>query len=158
MNGLLTSLASLLAVLSSLLGLQQLRQAPASSLATTTLAIGNANIIVEIVDTDAARTRGLSGRATLGENRGMLFVFDTTTYQSFWMKDMSFPIDIIWLDDNWRVVDITQNILPPSTSLGTGNFFLKTYSPRAPARYVLEVNAGFIAAHKITIGEQIVQP
>ena len=158
MNYLLSSLANLLAILSSLLGLQQTstqNQTPTiinaitvSTLAITTLSIGETNIIVEIADTDTARTRGLSRRMTLGENRGMLFVFDFADYHSFWMKDMNFPLDIIWLDDNWRVVDITPNI--PSED------FPKIYRPRAPARYVVEVNAGFTFAHHITIGMQIV--
>ncbi len=155
MKALLASLASLLAVLFSLLGLRQTSTPTLTSpiitaptLATTTLAIGNTNIIVEIADTDTTRAHGLSDRAALDEKRGMLFVFSTAAYQSFWMKDVHFPLDIIWLDDNWRVIDITTNISPES--------FPKTYTPRAPARYVLEVNSGFASAHHIAIGAQMV--
>jgi len=158
MTSLLSSLANLLAILSSLLGLQQTltqTQTPTiinaitvSTLATTTLSIGGINIIVEIADTDTARARGLSRRTTLGENRGMLFVFDFADYHSFWMKEMNFPLDIIWLDDDWRVVDITENVLP--------KYFPKIYQPRALARYVLEVKSGFTSAHHITVGAQVV--
>lgn len=112
------------------------------------LEIGGTNIAVEIVDTPATRTRGLSGRAILAENTGMLFIFDRADYHSFWMKEMNFPIDIIWLDDNWRIVDLTENISP--------NDFPTTYRPRAPARYVLEVNTGFIATHQIITGSQAI--
>ena len=115
---------------------------------TPTLTIGETKIAVEIADTDASRARGLSGRPSLAENTGLLFIFDRADYHSFWMKKMRFPIDIIWLDDNWRVVDLTENISPQD--------FPKTYPPRAPARYVLEINAGFIADHQITIGDQAV--
>ena len=59
------------------------------------------------------------------------------------MKEMNFPIDIIWLDDNWRVIDLTKNISEKD--------FPKIYQPRLPARYVLEVNAGFIAKHHIIL-------
>src|SRR3989344_1681259 len=94
------------------------------------------------------RARGLSGRRSLEENQGMLFVFNTADYYNFWMKDMYFPIDIIWLNDDWRVIDLTENISPKN--------FPVTYQPRAPARYVLEVNAGFIVAHRMTIGTRVV--
>ena len=150
MTFLLASLASLLAMLSGLFGLQHdygRNFLPIAPMATTTLAIDEINIVVEIADTDAARARGLSGRPALAKNTGMLFVFATADDQSFWMKDMNFPLDIIWLDDHWRVIDVTQNISPKD--------FPKTYGPRAPARYVLEVNAGFISAHHITIGAQV---
>lgn len=134
--------AALLAVLVGMFGSQQ------RSSVQTTLTIGEMKIAVEIADTETERARGLSGREALAENSGMLFVFDTTDYHNFWMKEMNFPLDIIWLDDNWRVIDITANISPKD--------FPTTYQPRLPARYVLEVNSGFTTNHQITIGTQTV--
>lgn len=112
------------------------------------LEIGTAKLEIEIADTDAARAQGLSGRAALAANRGLLFIFDRADYHGFWMKEMNFPIDIIWLDDNWQVIDLTENISPKD--------FPTTYQPRAPARYILEVNAGFIATHRLIIGAQAI--
>lgn len=109
------------------------------------LKIGDSKLGIEIVDTDATRARGLSGRPALDDGRGMLFVFDRADYHGFWMKDMRFPIDIIWFNDDWRVIDITENISPED--------FPKIYRPRSPVRYVLEINAGFTAANKIILGD-----
>ncbi|MFH1170332.1 MAG: DUF192 domain-containing protein [Candidatus Vogelbacteria bacterium] len=139
----------LLVILAGFLGTRAglvLVQAP--PLTPTILTIGNTKILVEIADTEATRTRGLSGRPSLAENTGLLFIFDHADYYNFWMKEMNFPIDIIWFDDNWRVIDVTINALPQD--------FPATYQPRAPARYVLEVNAGFSSAHQITIGAQAI--
>src|SRR3989344_4240867 len=130
MKVLFLNLANLLTILAGFLGINQITPTTISSLATTTLAIGGINVVVEIANTDISRAHGLSDRATLDENRGMLFVFGRADYHSFWMKDMRFPLDIIWLDDNWRVIDVTENISPES--------FPATYQPRAPTRYVLE--------------------
>ena len=130
-------------ILIVLIGLLGSREAPLAT-QNPTLTIGDTKIEVEIADTPTTRAQGLSGRASLAENTGLLFIFDRGEYHNFWMKDMNFPIDIIWLDDNWRVVDITVNALPQD--------FPTTYQPRAPARYVLEVNAGFITTHRIMIG------
>ena len=112
------------------------------------LEIGGVKLEIEIADTATARAQGLSGRPILPENTGMLFVFNTADYYNFWMKDMYFPIDIIWLNDDWRVIDLTENISPKN--------FPVTYQPRAPARYVLEVNAGFTTTHHLTIGTRVV--
>ena len=100
--------------------------------------------------------QGLSGRPSLDKNSGMLFDFAKPGRYGFWMKEMNIPIDIIWLDDNWRVIDLTENISPPRLRSGQTLDSLTIYQPRAPARYVLEVNSGFTVAHQITIGAQIV--
>jgi len=87
----------------------------------------------------------LSNREKLAENQGMLFVFDHTDYHSFWMKDMRFAIDIIWIDENKKVVDITHNAEPES--------YPKIFKPSLPAQYVLEVNAGWAEEHRVKVGD-----
>lgn len=160
MNALLLTLAHFLTILS---GLLDIHQAPStnpisvSSLATSIITISGVNVIVEIADTDAARAQGLSDRPALEKNQGMLFVFERADKHSFWMKDMRFPLDVIWFNDNWQVIDLTENISPPPTAEQAKNF-LTIYQPRAPARYVLEVNAGFIARHDISMGVQVILP
>ncbi len=110
------------------------------------ITIGETKIAVEIADTAETRAQGLSGRDSLTENTGLLFIFDTASQPGFWMKDMNFPIDIIWLDESWKIVDVTTNALPEK--------YPEIYLPRSPVRYVLEVNAGFISTHDLKIGDQ----
>jgi len=107
--------------------------------------IGEHAFYVEVADTAEARTRGLSGREMLSSQHGMLFIFDDVQRHAFWMKDMNFPIDIIWIDERWRVVDITYGARPDA--------FPEIFSPRVPVRYVLEVNAG--EARDIKIGDDV---
>lgn len=111
------------------------------------LKIGKTSIYVDIADTPVLREHGLSGREALSGDRGMYFIFDRSDFYQFWMKDMNFPIDIIWIDETMSVVDITLNVLPSS--------FPKTFTSRAPARYVLEVPAGFSERAGIKIGDQV---
>lgn len=97
--------------------------------------LGGGKIVAEVVDTPAERMRGLSGRSGLADGRGMLFVFEEPAMQGFWMKDMLFPIDIIWIADT-----LVSGVVPnakPDDSEGRPVY----YSP-APVQYVLEVPAG----------------
>lgn len=106
--------------------------------------LGIATLTLEKAETDAQRKQGLSGRTSLASNAGVLFVFDTDDYWGIWMKDMQFPIDIIWLDKDYRVVDIKENATPAS--------YPDIFRPRTPARYVLEVNAGVVSNSAINVG------
>src|SRR3989344_3154807 len=98
--------------------------------------IGTARFAVELARDDAAVRKGLSGRPALPEDTGMLFLFPEPYRYRFWMPDMHFPIDIIWIAND-IVVDITEEV-PPEDDLANPDF----YRPRTPARYVLEINAG----------------
>lgn len=91
---------------------------------------------VERVSTPAAMSQGLSGRKSLADNQGMLFVFPQEGYHSFWMKGMLFPIDIIWLDKDYKVVYVKENA-QPCTFL-----YCPLYTPNKPAQYVLEAVPG----------------
>jgi uncharacterized membrane protein (UPF0127 family) len=93
------------------------------------------NLIVAKSEGD--RMKGLSGRDNLGENQGMLFVFEKKDTYGFWMKNMKFPIDIIYIDDN-SVVYLVENAPAPSGQADA----LTVYKPDKPANRVLEVNAG----------------
>jgi uncharacterized membrane protein (UPF0127 family) len=112
----------------------------ALSLSTTTLN-------VELVVSESERRRGLGGRRFLDEDAAMLFVFEEPGYQSIWMKDMLFAIDIAWLDEKFRVVDIKSNVSPST--------YPKSFSPDLPALYVLETNAGLFESRGITIGDTL---
>jgi uncharacterized membrane protein (UPF0127 family) len=113
--------------------------------ARRTISIGGTDVRVEIADTDAERAHGLSGHAPLADDEGMLFVFPEEGFYPFWMRDMAFPIDIFWIDAAGKVVHI-EHALSPDT-------YPTTFTSGSPARYVLEVRAGFADQHDIEIGE-----
>ena len=108
---------------------------------------GNIKVKVEIVDTVESRALGLSGRAELKDGNGMLFVFDDVGKYNFWMKNMNFPIDIIWLGEDERVIYIKENALPES--------YPSTFGGDEYSKYVLEVPSFFAQKNNIKIGDKI---
>lgn len=115
-----------------------------------TLQIAGENISVMLADDETERSQGLSGTPPLDENEGMLFVFDKNGIYSFWMKDMSYAIDIIWISDSETIVHIAENVTPES--------YPETYSSRALARYVLELPAGWAQRHGVQLGDTVSLP
>ena len=115
---------------------------------TKEIFIGNTKMIVEIADTAEKMALGLSGRKSLGENSGMLFLYSEPGMYSFWMKDMKFPIDIIWIGANGKIVDITKSALPES--------YPKTFTSKEPAKYIIEANSGWFDQNNIKIGDAAV--
>ncbi len=79
---------------------------------------------------------------------GMLFIFPELGRQSFWMKDMLFPIDIIWVDADKKVVGIASDVLPET--------YPETFAPPSEIKYVLELNSGGAASYGIATGTQLV--
>ncbi len=98
------------------------------------------------------RQKGLGKRDSLPLNQGMLFVFEQKGQYTFWMKDMKFAIDIIWIDENKRIVDMVLSV-PPEP--GKKDNELRRYEPRGEALYVLEINAGLSALNGLQIGDQV---
>ena len=109
-----------------------------------TFSIGTTTLLTEVVKTPEDRNQGLSGRTSLEPQTGMLFIFEEPGIYPFWMKDMNFPIDMIWIDEQWRIVDISHNISPET--------YPQTFSSSLPIRYVLEVNAGFSRKNNLLSG------
>lgn len=91
---------------------------------------------VEIADTSEERARGLMFRENLSENSGMLFVYEEEADRSFWMKNTLIPLDIIFLDSDFEVINIEQADPEPNTS----DENLRRYRSERPAKYVLEIN------------------
>ncbi len=114
------------------------------------VSVGDSVIWTEVANTEATREHGLSGKITLAPNTGMLFVFEQSGMWGFWMKNMLFPIDIIWLDVSGKVVTMAQNVYPKS--------YPKVFYPISPALYVLEVPTGFCNEHYIKEGSVIAIP
>lgn len=111
----------------------------------STLHLPSKNISLEIVDTPQAREQGLSGRKNLPDDTAMLFVFDTPDKYKFWMKDMKFPIDIIWLDPLYKIVYIESAVFPET--------YPETFEPAEKSLYVLEANAHFAEKNKLKVGD-----
>ena len=92
---------------------------------------------IEVADDDAERARGLMFRDALPEDRGMLFIHDAEVPQAYWMKNTKIPLDILYFDDGRKLVAQQRDV--PPCSLGDA---CPSYPSEAPARYVLELNAG----------------
>ncbi|MEK7560176.1 MAG: DUF192 domain-containing protein [Patescibacteria group bacterium] len=120
-----------------------------TSISTDTfiILIAGKQIKIDIADTEEKRSRGLSGKKSLPENAGMLFVFGIPAQYSFWMKDMRFSIDIIWIDETKKIVAVSENISPDT--------YPASFSPSDPVKYVLEVNAGWTQKNGIVVGDNI---
>lgn len=112
--------------------------------------INDAVFTVDIADTFIERTQGLSGRPSLGENEGLLFVFDQSNIHSFWMKGMNFPIDIIWINNEQRIVHIEHDLSPDT--------YPQSFAPEEAALYVLEINAGKAKENGISLGDWVTLP
>lgn len=123
---------------------EQIPQNGQPPLATVPFRIGGRVIEVERAVTGEQRMHGLSARGGLAKDTGMLFVFTNDDTYGFWMKDMRFPIDIIWLDASYTIVDMEERVEPAT--------YPTVFYPSAPARYVLEVPAGFVQEHGLSIG------
>ncbi len=101
----------------------------------------------ELAATPEEREKGLSGRQSLAQDVGMLFVFDTPDQYGFWMKDTLIPLDIIWIGEDKRIVHIEKNI-EPST-------YPTTFQPENDALYVLELNAGQAEKNFFAVGDEV---
>jgi uncharacterized protein len=107
-------------------------------------------IQLEVADTPQKQTTGLSQRSSLAQDRGMLFVFQKPDNYSFWMKDMRFPIDIIFLKGE-KVVSIYNDIQPQLHKENAAN--LTIYSPEVPSDRVIEINAGLAKKYGLKVND-----
>lgn len=103
---------------------------------------------VELAVIEEEQVKGLTGREFLGQNKGMLYVFDKEDFYNFWMKNMSFPLDIIWINNNFVVVDIMENADPCK---GPICFDIVTDKK---AKYVLEVNSETVKNIDLKVGDK----
>lgn len=118
---------------------------PDSTLPASYVTLDGGTVSVSLARTPAEQERGLGGRESLAPDEGMLFVFPQDGRYAFWMKDMKFSIDIIWIAADGTVVYVVPNLSPSS--------YPRSYGPKTPARFVLEVPAGWAAAHYVRIGD-----
>lgn len=116
---------------------------------TAVVTINDLDVEAEIARTSKQQIKGLSGRDSLKDGQGMLFVYDDYAVRKFWMKDMKFPIDIIWIKDD-RIIGIEENAAVPTSAE------IPTFTSPAPVNYVLEVSAGFARKHGLKAGDKII--
>jgi len=105
-------------------------------------------IKVETASSPETRAQGLMYRSRLVGIQGMLFIFESDDKYTFWMKNMKFPLDIIWINKDNIIVDIKENV-PPCVE------FCESLAPAQDARYVLEVLSGFVEKHSVEIGDKV---
>lgn len=122
-------------------------------LAATTVRVGEHVIDVEVASSPEERSRGLSFRDELPEGAGMLFDMGVSRVHRFWMRGMQFPLDMVWIDEEKRVVAVTRDV--PEPEPGTPDAELPRYSPPEPVRYVLELNAGAAERFAVERGDRI---
>ena len=130
------------------------REEPRSGAAPERLAervvlhVAGYEVLAEVARTPEQQRRGLMGRRSLGENEGMLFVYDSERPLDFWMKDTPLPLSIAFLRSDGTIVNI-EDMAP---------FRLETHSSRGPAQYALEMNRGWFAKRGIGPGDRVVLP
>ncbi len=119
-----------------------------SNTTTNFVKIKNLIIPVDLAITPDQQAKGLSIKNILNESQGMLFPFHNPGDYSFWMKDMKFPLDILWINSDNKIVHIEKNLQPCV-------FFLlcPSYSPHSISKYVLEVNSNYTTKNNITVGD-----
>lgn len=113
----------------------------------TTVSLGTISYRAWIADTEAKRIKGLGDIIELKQDQAMVFVFPTQGYWGIHMKDMYFPIDILWLDQDFTVVDLKENVSPKT--------FPEVFEPRTPAQYVIEFNAGALSKGNVGLGSTL---
>ena len=118
-----------------------------SGLAQKQAMLGSTVYTLDIADTHVLQEKGLSFRESLSPQTGMLFIFHTPDVYQFWMKDMKFAIDIIWLDENKKVVYI-EEFVDPST-------YPQSFGPETPTQYVIEIPAGDTTKVGLKVGDLI---
>ncbi len=114
--------------------------------------INNNCFEVEVVRSIDGKKKGLSSRDNLEQKAGMLFIYEKEEVYSFWMKDMNFPLDILWINKNKEIVHIEKN-----TQLCTKDN-CPSLKPKEKALYILEINSGLTNKYNIKIGNELTLP
>lgn len=135
------------AIIAVAVGYYALSMSAPTPIVPSSVWVGDTVIAVEVANTPESRVQGLSGRADLAQGSGLLFDFFAPDYYRIWMKDMNFSIDIVWANDG-RVITVEHDVSP--------NTFPQNFTSAAPARYVLELPAGYAAMHGIAEGGEFV--
>ena len=115
--------------------------------------IGEAVYVADLAVSAEERVQGLSGRPSLNTHRAMLFVYEEDAPRTFWMPDMHFPLDMVWIRSDCIVDGVTSDV--PNPPADTPRDELPRYPSTGPVRFILEINAGQAAAHGIVPGSPV---
>jgi len=110
-----------------------------------TLIIGGVEIDLLVAESTSERSAGLSNRESLHETSGMLFIFPEEGNYGFWMKDMKFSIDIIWINEAGKIVYIEEDVSPKT--------YPEVFNSTDSALYVLELNSGYVGKNGVKVGD-----
>ena len=111
------------------------------------LRVGQAEIKIEIADTDEEKSRGLAGRDSLAADAGMMFVFDQPGQYGFWMKGMRFDLDFVWIRQG-KVVEVSESVSVKDQA--------RVYQAKEPIDNMIEVNAGWVKKNGVKVGDEVV--
>ena len=140
----------------SYVGFGKVNQTSSQNKNQTNISIGSLSVKAQVASSTNDRKKGLSGRDSLPINEGMLFVFEKSGKWTIWMKNMKFPIDIIWIDDSpaggKKIVDIAADAVPQP---GKKDSELTLFKPRGDSKYVLEINAGLANLNNLKVGDAV---
>jgi len=112
--------------------------------------IGSTTAYASVADSMPELIKGLSDTPSLPDTVVKLFAFGSTGRHSIWMKNMNYPLDIIWLDESGTIVHIVENVSPDT--------YPESFTPPKPARYVIETNVGFVASSSVSVGDEVIVP
>ena len=121
---------------------------------TGTVTVNNLKISVEISDTLCKQELGLSGRNSLADDTGMIFVFPKDSDYAFWMKDMNFPLDMVWVSADFHIVGIEKNVMPRTYDVQNPDQS-QTFGGNYIAQYVIELPAGYADKNNLQVGNKI---
>ncbi|RYZ73028.1 MAG: DUF192 domain-containing protein [Proteobacteria bacterium] len=127
-------------------------EAKPAKLKTEKITVDGKIVVAEIADTDPSREHGLMNRTKMGENEGMLFVFDQDEMLGFWMKNTLIPLAIGYFDSELKLIEVHEMVPAPM-----GDMYPKSYPSSKPARYALEMNKGWYTRHNVKPGAKLVR-
>lgn len=123
--------------------------ASVSPIGKASINVGGSKVLLDVATTQAQQALGLSGRASLDKDSGMFFPFVEAQRPGFWMKDMNFPLDFIYMKGG-KVVELKENVQPPIVPV--------PFFPNEEVDGVLEVNAGWVKDNHIEVGDSVSYP
>lgn len=115
-----------------------------------TIKVDDMLIEVQVADTQPRRVLGLMHQNQLPYDQGMIFIFEQTGQHSMWMRNVQFPLDMIWFDENGVAVHIEHDVSTCLTAVEA--MACPSIAPDVQALYILEATAGFAKMHDIRIG------
>jgi len=147
----LLSLALYLTVFSASAQDLKVPKAPPRPADTLVMLPDGSTVHVELAKTEAERNFGLMERTSLPQGRGMLFIHDQPGHYGYWMYDCKIGLDIIWMDQNHRIVEMSRNTPPCKGKSNT----CPSYGGKETSIYVLELPVGSIKAHQLAVGQTV---